>query len=120
MTRRSGRLSQLQLAPGERLGDRMVGRITEDDLETAFRQLAKLAGSTWNKYRQTIQHLQRWGRRKGYLLRPWLGEESEIGAKKGSRRDRRLVPDTLDEHDRIKQEGEERRPWRRPHRGCSG
>ena len=40
------RLGALRVGPNERLGDRAIGRITEDDLETAFGQLRKLAAST--------------------------------------------------------------------------
>lgn len=53
----------------------------EDTWEAAFTTLAATtgrhgrpaAGSTWNKYRALLLALQRWGLRKGYLLRPWLG-----------------------------------------------
>jgi integrase len=103
------RLGALTLAAGQQLGDTPIGAITEDDLETAFRQLNNLAGATWNKYRQTVFHLQKWGRRKGYLARPWLTEDTEIARKKGARRDRRLVPDVLDDKGRVKEPGEERR-----------
>jgi integrase len=99
------------------LKDRLIGRLTEDDLERAFDNLADLAGATWNKYRQTVRHLQRWGIRKGYLARPWLTEESDVQRKKGARRTRRLIPDVLDAEGNVKEPGEERRllthagPW---------
>ena len=61
----------------EPLKGRMIGRITEDDIEQAVRALGALAGSTFNKYRQVICHLQRWGLRKGYLTRPWFRDEKD-------------------------------------------
>ena len=93
----------------DRLGNRLIGRITEDDLETAFAQLASLAASTFNKHRQTILHLQRWGLKKGYLTRSWLSAESDIKRKKGAKRERRLVPDEVDAQDNVTVPGEERR-----------
>ena len=116
------RLGALELAPGDALGNRSISGLTEDDFETAFRQLSGLAGATWNKYRQTVLHLQKWGRRKGYLSRPWIGEEildrgQELGRKKGARRSRRLVRDKTDGKGRVTEPGEERRllaaasPW---------
>ena len=111
------RLGNLHIGD-DRLGDRTIGRITEDDLETAFRGLATLAASTFNKHRQTILHLQRWGVKKGYLTHSWLSAESDIKRKKGAKRERRLVPDEID-HGRVTVPGEERRlldhatPWLR-------
>jgi hypothetical protein len=40
------RLGGIEIAPGERLGDRPIGRVTEDDLERAFKGLATLANGT--------------------------------------------------------------------------
>jgi integrase len=107
---------------GERFGGRAIGTITEDDLERVFGELNDLAGSSWNKYRQTILHLQRWGQRKGYLTRPFVSDEAiekggALGRKRGARRDRRLVPDVVDDKGKVTEPGEERRllshasPW---------
>ena len=106
----------------QRFGDRLIGAVTEDDLERVFGQLTGLAAATWNKYRQTLIQAQRWGKRKGYLSRPWMSDEATdkggaLGRKKGARRARRLAPDQLDKDGRIQVEGEERRllkhasPW---------
>jgi integrase len=103
------RLCALDVAPGERLGDRLIGRVTEDDLETAFQHLNTLAAATQNKYLQVLLHLQRWGARKGYLTRRWLSEETDIKRQRGARRQRRLEPDVVDEKGRIQTPGEERR-----------
>ena len=94
---------------GERLGDRPIGRITEDDLETAFVHVAHLAASTQNKLRQALLHLQRFGTRKGYLTRSWLTADSELKRKKGARRERRLEPDELAPDGSVRVPGEERR-----------
>lgn len=106
------------LVDGERLSTRSIGRITEDDLEVVFAQLSTLAGSTWNKYRDAVRLMQRWGLKKGYLLRPWLHEDNEtITHREVARRERRLEPDVLDDDDKLKNPGEERRllekasPW---------
>ena len=106
------------LAIGDtRLGDRPIGAITEDDLEMAFAQLNTLSGSSWNKYRQCLVSVQKWGQRKGYLTRPWLSEDTEIGRKRGGKRERRLVPDELHPNGTVRIPGEERRllqrasPW---------
>ena len=87
-------LGALEVAPGETLGTRPIGRITEDDLEVVFGTLrATRAASTRNHYLQTIRSLERWGRRKGYLDKPWLGEFTTIKREKHARRDRRMVTD---------------------------
>jgi integrase len=109
---------------GEPLASRMIGRITEDDIEQAVRALGPLAGSTFNKYRQVICQLQRWGLRKGYLTRPWFRDERDetgkhavLPRRKGGKRERRLVSDVVDDHGRVTEPGEERRlltvssPW---------
>jgi integrase len=95
---------------GGRLAEWAIGLITEDAIEGAFGQLGSLAGSTWNKYRDAIRMMQRWGVKKGYLARPWLSEDNEIVVhKQTAKRDRRLVPDVLDELGKLKTPGEERR-----------
>ena len=113
-----GEIGNPGLVDGERLSTRPIGRITEDDLEVVFAQLSTLAGSTWNKYRDAVRLMQRWGLKKGYLLRPWLHEDNEtITHREVARRERRLEPDVLDDDDKLKNPGEERRllekasPW---------
>jgi len=104
---------------GSRLADRPIGMITEDTIENAFTQLQSLAGSTWNKYRDAVRLMQRWGVKKGYLTRPWLSEDNEIVTHRATaKRDRRLVPDVLDAKGKVQEPGgEERRllahadPW---------
>jgi integrase len=88
------RLSAIALDDGSTLGDRSIGRITEDDLELVFGQLrtAGLSASSRNHYLQAIRSMQKWGRRKGYLERPWLTDVSELKRERHNRRDRRLHP----------------------------
>ena len=103
------RLGNLTVGDG-RLGDRPIGRITEDDLETAFLQVASLAHSTQNKLRQTLIHLQTWGVEKGYLQRAWSAFSKRnpiLKRKKGARRERRLLPG---EEDRLREHAV---PWLR-------
>jgi hypothetical protein len=57
---------------GDRLGQRAIGSFTIDDWEAAFAQLATLAASTTNKYRQALIAMQQWGIDKGCLAKPWL------------------------------------------------
>jgi integrase len=77
----------------ERLLDRLIGRLTEDDFQTAFLQVGDLPASTHNKLRQTLIHLQRWGVKKGDLSSVWLTPDSDLKRKNGARRERRLNPD---------------------------
>ena len=122
------RLSQLRkiVVSGRPLGEQQIGTLTVDTWETVFAGLRaqhqekykrELAGSSWNKYRQLVVDLQRWGVKKGHLLRVWLPDLDELKRKPGAQRDRRLVPDELDEHSKVKTRGEERRllanasPW---------
>ena len=116
---RLARLGAVPLDEGT-LGDRPIGRITADDLETACRALLAdgLTGQTMNKYLQTCQHLQRWGKRKGYLERPWFDAESRpVSRSKPVRRARRLEADVYGTDGKLLQAGEERRllavagPW---------
>ena len=88
------RLGNLPVGDG-RLGDRPIGRTTEDDLEAGFLHVTSLAASTQNKLRQTLIHLQTWGVEKGYLSRPWSAFSKRnpvLRRKKGARRERRLAP----------------------------
>jgi integrase len=87
---------------------------TVDDWETAFGKLGPMAASTRNKYRQTVLSMQEWATDKGYLARAWLAGKvlkkgGALARRKGGRRDRRLVPDVLDDKGKVKQPGEERR-----------
>ena len=111
-------LGAVEIAPGEKLADRLIGRITEDDLEVVFAALRTTkAVSTRNHYLQTIKALEKWGRRKGYLAKPWLGEFTSLKREKHARCDRRLVADELGKDGKVKTPGEERRllavatPW---------
>lgn len=113
------RLSAVPLEEGATLGQRQIGRITADDLEIAFRTLgATVAGQTLNKYLQVVQHLQRWGVRKGYLARPWFDADNRPAKRsKVARRTRRLAPDVMGPTGALIEHGEERRllaaagPW---------
>jgi integrase len=105
-------LGSVEIVPGQRFGDTPIGAITADDFETVFKRL-RGAASTMNKRRQTIIHLQRWGVKKGYLRGPWVdftkGSDTTVKRKKGARRDRRLIPDRLDDDGRVIELGEEHR-----------
>jgi integrase len=97
---------------------RPLGLLTEDVIEQAFARLGDLAGSTWNKYLDAIRLMQRWGVKKGYLPRPWLSADNEqVVRKPTAKRNRRLVPDVLDDQGKVTTPGEERRllacadPW---------
>ena len=105
---------------GQRLGDVLIGALTEVDFEEAFTAFTDLAASTWNKRRQALLHLQRFGLRKGFLAHPWLSADTDLKRKKGARRERRLISDVLDEKTgQVVIPGEERRllehatPWLR-------
>jgi integrase len=77
----------------DRLGDVPIGAITEDYLEVVFTGLVQsYAASTRNQLLQVIKNMQRWGRKKGYLARPWLGPDTEIKRAKHAQRHRRLAP----------------------------
>lgn len=116
------RLGKVELEPGRLLKDESIGLLTTDTWESVFAQLTRLAASSSNKYRQAVMSLQDWGIDKGYLTRPWLSAKSlkkggPLARRKGARRDRRLVPDTVDGDGKVIQQGEERRllhqsqPW---------
>jgi integrase len=111
-------LGAVEIELGVTLATRPIGRITEDDIERVFAALRTTkAVSTRNHYLQTIKSLEKWGRRKGYLVRPWLGEFTSLKREKHARRDRRLVADSLTKAGQVKEPGEERRllaaatPW---------
>jgi integrase len=102
------------------LGDHLPSALTEDVLEAFVAHLrdAGRAASTVNKYIQTIKALDRWLTKKGYRPESALSGESEtLRRRQGTRRDRRLVPDTTDDKGKLTGEGEEKRllkaagPW---------
>jgi len=95
---------------GQRLGDKPIGAITEDDIE-AYLSTVRAQGrsaSTRNHYLQLFKSLSKWGMKKGHLTRPWLTPESDLKREKPARRHRRLRPDVLDKEGRPTEPGEER------------
>jgi integrase len=117
------RIAALELEPGTTVGQRSIRLFTVDHWEAIFiKHLEKLSNSSWNKYRQAVLSLQAWAVDKQYLVTPWLSGKvirkgGKIARRKGARRDRRLVPDRVNEHGKVTQPGEERRlmlhasPW---------
>ena len=83
------------LPNGRRFGDKLIGAVTEDDVEACLQSLKDRgrAASTRNKYLQTFKAMSRWGQRKGYLSRPWIGSFTDLKREKHARRSRRLRPD---------------------------
>ena len=83
------------LPNGRRFGDKLIGAVTEDDVEACLQSLKDRgrAASTRNKYLQTFKTMSRWGQRKGYLSRPWIGSFTDLKREKHARRSRRLRPD---------------------------
>jgi integrase len=111
-------LGAVEVEAGATLADRPIGRITEDDLERVLGSFRTTkAANTRNHNLQTIKSLEKWGRRKGYLSRPWLSEFTSLKREKHGSRDRRLIPDELDKAGKVTVPGEERRllaaanPW---------
>ncbi|HWF83596.1 MAG TPA: tyrosine-type recombinase/integrase [Vicinamibacterales bacterium] len=107
-------LAQLRafaLTDGSRLGAKMIGAITEDDLEAFFGQLraAGRAASTRNQYVQVLKASFRWAVKKGYLTRSPISEDSALKRTKIAQRSRRLAPDVLDNAGKLAAPGEERR-----------
>jgi integrase len=112
------RLSALELAPGEHFGDRPIRLVTLDDVQLAFGTLGVTAGSTWNKYRQALLLMQRWGVKHQYLTRLWVVDlKDDLKRQRSAKRERRLIPDTVDGKGVVSKQGEERRllvyasPW---------
>jgi integrase len=94
------------------LGDHLPSALTEDVLEAFVAHLrdAGPAASTVNKYIQTLKALDRWLTKKGYRPTSALSGESEtLRRRQGTKRDRRLVPDTIDDEGKLTHEGEEKR-----------
>jgi len=102
------------------LGEHAASAVTEDAFEAFVGSLRERgrAASTTNKYIQTVKALDRWLTKKGYRPASALSGESEtLRRRQGVRRDRRLVPDTIDDKGKVTDEGEEKRllnaagPW---------
>jgi integrase len=104
-------LAQTRFEDETTLGERIISRITADDLQFAMRTLrATHAKSTRNKCLQVLLHVQRWGLRHKYLTAPWFdGDTRPAKREKGQQRSRRLVPDVANEKGEITTPGEERR-----------
>jgi integrase len=104
-------LAGFSLPDGSRLGDKVLGAITEDDLE-AFLGCLRTKGraaSTRNQYVQLLKASFRWAVKKGYLSRHPVSEDTTLKRVKIAQRNRRLSPDTLDKDGKLKEAGEERR-----------
>ena len=88
-------IAAFTLSRGHRFGDKAIGAITEDDIETCLQSLRKRgrAASTRNKYLQTFKAMSNWGLRKGYLDKPWIGPLTDLKREKHARRSRRLETD---------------------------
>jgi integrase len=93
------RLAAFRLEDGTRLGDKALGAITEDDLETFLAALraSGRAASTRNQYVQLVKASFRWAVKKGYVTRSPISEDSTLKRAKIAQRSRRLAPDVLDE-----------------------
>jgi len=90
------------------VGIRPIGRITADDLEYAFRALA-VSPMAMHKYLQTCQHLQRWGVRRCYMVRPRFDADNRpVERAKPRKRACRLEPDGIGANGDLLP-GEERR-----------
>jgi integrase len=96
---RLGKATAFVFEDGRVFGDRLIGSVTEDDLEVFFAALRKRASaSTKNHYVQVLGSLFTWATKKGYISRNLMGPESEIRREKPARRSRRLEPG---EEDRL-------------------
>ena len=86
------RVTHSVLPDGGRFGAKAIGAVTEDDIEACLQGLKDegRAASTHNKYLQTFKAMSKWGLRKGYLSRPWIGPFSDLKREKHARRSRRL------------------------------
>lgn len=83
------------LLNGERLGEKALAAITEDDLDVVFAQLRAdgKAASTRNKYVQTVTMMLRWATKKGYLQRNPAADCESLKREQHAQRNRRLEPD---------------------------
>ena len=88
-------ITAFALPGGGRLGEKPIGAVTEDDIETCLHDLRSRgrAASTRNHYLQTFKALSNWGLKKGYLARPWIGPLTDLKREKHAKRGRRLQPD---------------------------
>jgi integrase len=93
------------------LGQHSPADVTEDVLQAFTANLREQgrAASTVTNYIQLIKAMDRWLALKGYRSAPAVsGEADRLRRGKATRRNRRLVPDTLDANGKVTQEGEER------------
>jgi integrase len=90
-------LTAFRCPDGRILGELPIGLITEGELEVflAALQTRGRAASTRNHYLQLFKSLSRWGVKKGYLLRPWIGPETDLKREKGAQRHRRVSPEEV-------------------------
>ena len=86
------RIKGFRLSNGTRFGGKPIATVTEDDVEVFMNHLRLLgrAASTRNQYLQLFKVMSAWGVRKGYLVRPWIGPQSDLKREKIARRRRRL------------------------------
>lgn len=96
---------------GRPLGEHPFDGVTEDTVEVFFASLRRAgrAASTRNKFVQAIKAAFRWATKKGYLARNPIADADGLKREKPRKRDRRLVPDVVDDNGKIVHEGEERR-----------
>jgi integrase len=92
-------------------GDKVLGTVTEDDIEVFFVDLRRQqrAASTRNKYAQLCRAMFRWAVKKGYLTRNPIADPDILRREKMAQRKRRLEPDVLDTKGKLQRPGEERR-----------
>jgi len=92
------------------LGTKVIGALTEDDIEAFFADLRTKgrAVSTRSKYVQAIKGLFRWAVKRGYLQRNPVDADT-IKRGKHAKRNRRLTPDVVNADGAIERESEERR-----------
>jgi len=92
-------------------GDKVLGTVTEDDIEVFFADLRRQqrAASTRNKYAQLCRAMFRWGVKRGYLTRNPIADSETLRREKMAQRKRRLEPDALDGKGKLQRPGEERR-----------
>jgi integrase/recombinase XerD len=105
------RLTAFALSGGGTLGDKLLGAITEDDVEAFVAHLRRegRAASTVNKYVQLVKALFRWAVRKKYLSQNPIAETDALKREKMAQRHRRLAPDVVNpKTEKLERAGEER------------
>jgi integrase len=96
---------------GGTLGQKVLGAITEDDVEAFFAHLRaeRRAASTVNKYVQLVKALFRWAVRKKYLPANPIADSDAIKRDKMAQRHRRLAADVVSpKTGKLERAGEER------------